>query len=200
VPPTYADLATLKAQINVETADTSRDVLLTGALSAASRSIDKECGRRFYLDDDPVARVYRPNRRLVLDDDGEWIVTDDIGDLAGLVIETGTVGSWTVATGVETGPDNAIVRGRPVTALLRPAGVWGIYAPTSRVRVTARWGWPAVPDEIVQATMILAARLYRRKDSPEGVTGSAEWGVVRLSRTDPDVYALIKDFAMPGFG
>ncbi|MDX2921298.1 hypothetical protein PV370_25695, partial [Streptomyces sp. NE06-03C] len=68
------------------------------------------------------------------------------------------------------------------------------------VQVTARWGWPAVPDEIVQATLIQAARLYKRKDSPEGVTGSAEWGVVRLSRRDPDVWALIEHYVLPGFG
>jgi hypothetical protein len=52
----------------------------------------------------------------------------------------------------------------------------------------------------VQATLIQAARLYRRKDSPEGVTGSAEWGVVRLPRIDPDVSALIKDLTLPGIG
>lgn len=200
MPPIYADLATLKAALNVPSDDDTRDVLLTQALTAASRGIDKDCGRRFYLDTAAVARVYRPNRRLILDDDGEWLVIDDIGSTDGMLVETGAAGSWTTAANVETGPDNALARGRPITSLLRPAGVWGIYAPTSRVRVTARWGWPAVPDEIVQATQIQAARLYRRKDSPEGVTGSAEWGVIRLSRIDPDVYALIKDFAMPGFG
>jgi hypothetical protein len=43
-------------------------------------------------------------------------------------------------------------------------------------------------------------RLFRRKDSPEGVTGSAEWGVVRLSRRDPDVWVLIEPYILPGFG
>jgi hypothetical protein len=67
-----------------------------------------------------------------------------------------------------------------------------------RVRVTAKWGWPAVPDTVVQATLIQASRLYRRKDSPEGVLGSAEWGTVRLGRVDPDVYALIQQLILPG--
>jgi hypothetical protein len=30
--------------------------------------------------------------------------------------------------------------------------------------------------------------------------GSAEWGVVRLSRRDPDVWNLIEPFIRPGFG
>jgi hypothetical protein len=57
-----------------------------------------------------------------------------------------------------------------------------------------------VPDEVVQATLLQAGRLYRRKDSPEGVTGSADWGMVRLPRLDPDVMALIEPYMLPGFG
>ncbi|MFC8456442.1 hypothetical protein ACFUJ0_06100 [Streptomyces sp. NPDC057242] len=68
------------------------------------------------------------------------------------------------------------------------------------MRVGTRFGWPAVPDDITEAALIQAARLYRRKDSPEGVTGSAEWGVVRLSRRDPDVWNLIDPYVLPGFG
>jgi hypothetical protein len=63
-----------------------------------------------------------------------------------------------------------------------------------RVRVTARWGWPSVPDGVAQAAALLAARLYRRKDSPEGVLGSSEWGAVRVARFDPDVEGLIAPY------
>lgn len=194
----YATRATLKTHLNIPSDDTTRDELLDNALSAASRGIDRETGRRFYLDPAPVARTFRLAGRTVWDCDGEHLIVNDIGSVAGLVVETGSGGSFSPVTNYETVPDNALLDGRPVTALLRPNSVWG-YG-TSRVRVTARWGWPAVPNEVVQATLIQAARLYRRKDSPEGVTGSAEWGVVRLSRTDPDVYALIKSLILPGFG
>ncbi|MFB7866995.1 head-tail connector protein [Streptomyces sp. NPDC056069] len=194
----YAELATLREQLNIADDDTSRNDLLDMALAAASRGIDQATGRRFYLDDAATARVYRPSGRTVCGDDGERLIVDDIGSASGLVVETGSAGSWTTLTDYETSPDNALVRGRPVTALLLSSGSWG--AGSTRVRVTAKWGWPAVPDEIEQATLIQAARLYRRKDSPEGVTGSAEWGVVRLSRRDPDVWALIEHFIVPGFG
>ncbi len=194
----YASLATLKLALGIEPDDTTRDDLLNQALAAASRGIDKMAGRRFFLDANASARTYNPRGRVVRDGFEERLLTDDIGTDAGLVVETGSGGSFTAVTDFETSPDNALARGRPITALLRISGTWA--AGTARVRVTARWGWPAVPDEVVEATKIQASRLYKRKDSPEGVTGSAEWGVVRLSRTDPDVWALVQHLVLPGFG
>ncbi|MEU0397947.1 head-tail connector protein [Streptomyces sp. NPDC006208] len=194
----YADLATLKEQLNMEADDDSRDELLGRAITSASRSIDKTTGRRFWLDADPVVRTYRLRGRTVCEPDGEVLLTDDIGSLSGLLVETGSGSSWSTVTGYETTPDNAHADGEPITGLLRVNGTWG-YGP-SRVRVTARFGWPSVPDDIEQAALIQASRLFKRKDSPEGVMGSAEWGVVRLSRRDPDVWNLIEQYVRPGFG
>lgn len=198
----YGTLAALKARLGVETSDTSRDTLLNSALASASRSIDQATGRRFWLDAEPVQRVFNPRGRIVCDVDGETLLVDDIANTTGLVVETGpTGGPWTAVTGYETTPDNAIADGRPITGLLRPGSVWGWSAgSTTRVRVTAQFGWPAVPDDITEATYIQASRLYKRKDSPEGIIGSAEWGVRNLSRRDPDVWALIEPFMLPGLG
>lgn len=192
----YADRAELKAALGIEADDTTRDALLDRALAAASRGIDTATGRRFWLDPEPSTRVYRTAGRTLWDDVGEVLNVDDIGTATGLTTATGTPGTWSPVTDIETTPDNALARGRPITGLLLASGGWGVQ----RVQVTARWGWPTVPDEITQATLLQAARLFRRKDSPEGVTGSAEWGVVRLSRRDPDVWALIEHFIRPGFG
>ncbi|MFD5670238.1 phage gp6-like head-tail connector protein [Streptomyces anthocyanicus] len=193
----YAELSVLKAMFEVEEADTSRDPLLSKALTAASRSIDRACGRRFYLDEAATARTYNPTGKVVFDVFGARLLIDDAGAEPTLV-ETGSGGSFTPFTSYESGPDNALVRGRAITSLLSTSSSWG--SGTGRVRVTAQWGWPAVPEEIEQATLIQASRLYKRKDSPEGVMGSSEWGVVRLSRRDPDVWALIEHFILPGFG
>lgn len=192
----YATLATLKLHLGIT--DTSRDALLQSALAAASRGIDGTTGRRFYLDGSATARTYRTADRVLSDPDGDLLLVDDIGSVTGLLVETGAGASWTAVSGYETAPDNAVVRGRPVTALALPSGAWP--GGSTRVRVTALWGWPAVPDEIVQATLLQASRLFKRKDSPEGITGSAEWGVVRLGRVDPDVHALIQHYVLPGFG
>lgn len=198
----YVTLEALKEQLGIEAADASRDTPLNRARASASRSIDQTCGRRFWLDAAPVPRIFNPRGRIVCDADGETLLVDDIGSTAGLVVETGPAGGpWTAVTGYETTPDNALADGHAITGLLRPNSAWGWRTgSTTRVRVTARFGWPAVPDDIVEAAMIQATRLYKRKDSPEGIIGSAEWGVRNLSRRDPDVWALIEPYILPGFG
>lgn len=193
----YADLAALKLRLSIETGDTTRDTLLNSALAAASRSIDKTTGRRFWLDAAPVARTFRVHGRVSREPDGDLLLVDDIGDAAGMTVERGGGTTWSAVSGYETAPENALADGLPLTGLRLLYGSWG--AGTARVRITARFGWPAVPDDIAEATLIQAARLYRRKDSPEGVMGSGEWGVVRLSRRDPDVWVLIEPFILPGF-
>lgn len=194
----YGTLTSLKERLGIETADTTADTLLNSALSAASRGIDRATGRRFWLDPEPVQRTFNPRGHVVRDPDGDLFLVDDIGSTAGLVVESGSGGSYTAVTGYETSPDNALADGKPITGLLRVNGTWG--AATSRLRVTARFGWPAVPADITEATLIQANRLYKRKDSPEGIIGSAEWGVRNLSRRDPDVWALIEPYILPGFG
>lgn len=193
----YGDLATLKSNLGIEADDDTRDTQLNRALSAASRSIDKTTGRRFWLDATVKQRVFRLHGRVVCDDDGDLLLVDDIGSITGLIVEAGSGGSFTAVTGYETSPDNALADGEPITGLRRLNGIWGTG--TTRVRVTAKFGWPVVPDDITEATLIQAARVFKRKDSPEGVLGSAEWGVVRLSRRDPDVWAFIEPYLLPGF-
>ncbi|WP_329274774.1 phage gp6-like head-tail connector protein [Streptomyces sp. NBC_01451] len=193
----YTTTATLKLALN--SSDSTRDDLLTAAIAAASRGIDKNCGRRFYLDGAVSVRTYNPEIRTVCYETGELLIVDDIGSATGLVVETGNVGgTYTAVTDYETWPENALAQGAPITGLLRYSGTWGSSG-TARIQVTAKWGWPATPEEITQATILQALRLYKRKDSPEGVLGSAEWGAVRVGRVDPDVYELCKRFMLPGF-
>ncbi|MEU6279503.1 head-tail connector protein [Streptomyces sp. NPDC047028] len=196
----YATLDELKAQMGIETDDTTRDTLLSKALTAASRGIDRATGRRFWLDDAPTARTYRLHQRICREEDGDVLLVDDIGDTTGMTVESASTGggTFTAVTRYETTPDNAIVDGYPVTGLLQPLTIWGTAF--TRIRVTAKFGWPAVPDDVAQACLIQASRLFKRKDSPEGVMGSAEWGVVRLSRRDPDVWNLIEPYILAGFG
>ena len=193
----YGTRVALKTRLGIEADDTSRDALLDSALAASSRGIDKATGRRFWLDDTATPRVYRLAGRVVCEADGDLLLVDDIGNIDDLVVELGGGSSWTTITGYETQPDNALADGQPITGLLRSGG-WGTY--NSRVRITTRWGYPAEPEDITEASYIQASRLYKRKDSPEGIIGSAEWGVRNLSRRDPDVWALIEPYILPGFG
>lgn len=193
----YSTLVKLKDRMKIT--DTADDVELQGKLTTAARDIDADTGRRFWLDAAPVARTVNPRGRVVCDDDGEKLLIDDIGDMTGLIIEVGSGTSWTAVTDYETGPDNALVDGKAIEWLLRPYGVWAT-SPRQRIRITALWGWPTVPEQIEEASLLRAQRLFRRKDSPEGVAGAGDMGVVRVSRWDPDYEKLIGPFVRPGIG
>jgi hypothetical protein len=64
----------------------------------------------------------------------------------------------------------------------------------ARVQVTGTWGWPAVPVDVKQACLLLAARLFIRKESPQGVAGFGEFGAIRVRSADPDVVALLEPY------
>lgn len=192
--PVYAPLSVLKSNLNV--ADTSKDSVLTQKLDGASRSVEEYCdGRRFYLDDAATARTYTTSRRVRRQPDGsQRLAVDDIGALTDLLVEVGDGTTWTTVTTYETWPDNALAKRTAIQSLIALNGEW---ASARRVRVTARWGWPAVPAAVYEATLLQAMRLFRRKDSPEGVAGSADWGLIRVPNLDPDVKALLSYLATP---
>lgn len=195
----YTDLATVKANLNIDDEDDVDDAILAAVIAAASQQIDQYCGRTFVAAGSASARVVDARGRTHRGPDGDVLLVDDIGALSGLTVETGPPGgsSWSDVTArVEALPLDAIARGWPVTELLLIGGVW-----PARVRVTAAWGWPSTPAVVEQAAVIQAIRLYKRKDSPEGVLGSTEWsGPVRVTRVDPDVQALLRPLVLPGIG
>lgn len=194
-PPTYCTLALLKEALGISATDTTRDSLLIQALVGASRSVEQYCdGRRFYLDLTSSARTF-PTRRVIQTCDGQRLPIDDIGH-ATMTVEFGDGTTWTTTTAYETYPANALVKGQAITALLTtPAAT--TWTANRRVRVTAKWGWPEIPAAVEQATLLQASRLFRRKDSPEGVAGSADWGLVRVPNMDPDVKALLAYLTTP---
>jgi hypothetical protein len=202
-PLVYATLAQLRNRIRATNpADTGDDDELADALDAASRDVEDDTGRpQFWLDATATARVINPRGRLLDTREGQQLLVDDIGTLLGLVVEIGDVNgqSWSPLTDFEAGPPDALAKRWPITYLSRPYLPW-VYSPRQRIRVTAHWGWPAIPSKVSQATLLRAQRLYRRKDTPEGVAGFNDMGVVRLGRYDPDYDKLISPFMAPGFG
>lgn len=176
----YLDLAEFKELRRI--ADTTSDVVLQKRITRASRAIDDRTGRRFYLDAAATARTF--------DGLGSGLVVDDIGSLTDLAVTLSSV----AVTDYETWPRNALAKGRPLEWLSHARFVNGVVA-----TVTARWGWPEVPESIKEATFLLANRRWFRKDSPEGVAGQGAEGAIRLSRFDPDVEDLIGTFVLDGF-
>jgi hypothetical protein len=165
------------------------------ALNAASAAVESYCGRVFTLDTTATARVYDVTR-------SDRVAIDDIATTTGLIVKTGRPGSFTTTLTVDTQywlkPLNAVAQGRPYEWVFTEDLF--TVAPYPTVQVTAKWGWPSVPAEVSQATLLLAARLYARKDSPTGVAGFGDYGVVRITASDADVARLLDPYAKPSGG
>ncbi len=187
-----------RAMSHIDAEVVDRVALLNLALLGGARAIDGFCGRRFWLDPAANAQVLNTRGRIVHRDDWtDLLLVPDIGDPTGIVVENGTAFAgdegWTPVTRYETTPELAPGDGNPITGLLAPRGTWA-----ERVRILTRWGYPRIPDAVMQANLLQAMRLYRRKDSPEGVAGSADWGLIRVPNLDPDVRALLAPFVLAG--
>jgi Phage gp6-like head-tail connector protein len=202
----YTDLETLKSYLSIS--NTNSDTMLEMAINAASRGIDKYCQRKFWLDPEPVTKTFIPNNLLTVTLADNDPFGGDIGSVEGLVVKTDPSGDGTYdvtwrSTDFQLRPVNAPSawpEARPWTSL-RAVGTltfpWLVntwLTRLDRVQITALWGWPAVPDAVVQACLIKASRLFHRKDSPQGVAGFGDLGVIRISRNDdPDVCGLLDD-------
>lgn len=47
-------------------------------------------------------------------------------------------------------------------------------------------------DETQEAIILLGSRLYKRRQSPEGVAGWGDLGVIRVLASDPDIARLLE--------
>jgi len=183
----YGTLAELKEMRNISDSVTSQDGALSRALTRASRAIDRRCGRRFYRDLALSARAVSPRGRTILRGTEELLLTDDIATSTGLSLSIGGVATETFSVSPAS-------EGQPITGILRSSWYGG------DISITADWGWPQVPESIVEASLLLANRRYMRKNSPEGVSGWSQEGAVQVSRFDPDIEDLVTPYVIEGFG
>lgn len=169
---------------------------LERAIMAASRAVDNHTGRHFWQDETPTTHVYRPQFPDLL-----WI--DDVASTDDLVVEVdvdgvGSWSAWALGADFDLGPANydkihpdgfAWWRIEPVEDRILP-----LRRGRDTIRVTATHGWSAVPVAVNSATLLKAASLFQRKDAVFGVAGFGEFGVVRITRKDPDVMDLLRDY------
>lgn len=188
----YVTLADLKVFLGI--ADTADDVTLQRSLDASEEQVNAFTGRRFSADESAVVRYYDALDRAV-------VAIDPLSTTTDLVVQVDQDGdgtfedTLTINTDFRLDPYNAVALGWPYTSL---AALTGTTFPkgSRRIKVTGRWGWPAVPASIKQATLIQASRLWKRKESPFGVAGSPEFGneLRLLAALDPDVQALLRPY------
>lgn len=190
----YVTLSELKTALGIS--GSTEDDYLNLGIDAATSAIDDLCGRVFTQETSATARTYRAQPY--------YTVVDDIYTETGLVIKTDTSGDGTydttwASTDYQMEPLNNLQKGFPLRNI-RAVGdyTFPVYGDgLASVQVTAKWGWASVPKPVKQACLMLSSRLYNRKASPMGVIGVGDFGPVRISRSDPDIAAMLIRYALP---
>lgn len=192
----YTTLAAVKSAMRIT--DTVDDSLIQSVIDAASARIDNACNRVFAQS--TAARYYAARNT-------SSVPIDDLASTTGLVVQVDTNldGSWSTtltSAQYQLDPLNAIATGKPARMLRALTNTFsgGLFpiGPNGRatVKITGTWGWPAVPPEISEATRLMVIRQFRRFDSPLGVAGFGDMGVVTVRAIDPDIAALIGPFVL----
>lgn len=186
----YTTLASVKAILRIT--DNVDDSLLEECIEAASREIDTHCERVFTYA--TATRVYAPRDSYVTE-------IDDLISLTTLKTSSGADGVFDItwaATDYQLEPLNGLVGGRyaPYTAI-RAVGdyTYTRSLEEATVQVQGVFGYgTAIPTDVKQACNLLSIRQFKRYDSPLGVAGFGDIGVVRVSRVDPDIEALLAPY------
>jgi hypothetical protein len=170
------------------------DDTLEDVLNDVSRWIDDYCRRRFYMAEE--TRYF-----TAFKDDVVYI--DDLVSITSLATDPSGDGSFSriwAATDYDLEPYNAAADEQPYTAIRRAYNGnyrFTVYPGVKRnVKVTGSFGyWSSVPGRVRRATLLQAARIYKRGDAPFGIVGSQGMGQLRtIDELDPDVMALLKRY------
>lgn len=183
----YATRPELEQWANLGTLTGAAATTADLVLEASANQVDGFTGRSFAVAAaEPSAALYevRAGDTLVFVDDFVHAESLEVADADGAAV-----------------PDVeplAVKSDRPFTIVrlnLQAAtrGTWTI---------TARWGWPATPDAVKLANLMLAFKLWQRQLSPSGIQGSADAGFIRVHGIDRDVEAILAPYVRlrGGFG
>ena len=176
VTDAYASAAQYRDLVGKTDADDDTTVALD--LKAVSRFIERRLGRHFTVDAGDVTRIYVVGSRGGEPSRGHnslWI--DDLSAApTSIKIDTDNDGSYAdetalAATDYEMWPLNAPVGPEPRPYERIDLTAWGdqvTWPHGLHVEVIGKWGWPAIPDSIVRATIQLTAIL--RLESPRATS------------------------------
>jgi hypothetical protein len=191
----YCSLSDLKTALRI--ADTVDDGQLSNVIAVASGWIDSYCGRQFSPAAGTATRDYSPSGRY------EPVMIDDASNVLSVRIDEdldGTFSTLVLTSDWQAEPVNPTTFGLPLPyTSIRPIedGFWPMPFRRGQVtvRVEATFGWAEVPAAVTRAAVLQASRLFTRSDSPLGVAGFGEMGVMRVSRfLDPDVENLLNPY------
>lgn len=181
---TIATIEDLKTSFNLGIDSNPTDADMQLAVDSATEAVEMFTGRTFEKIADPAvvsARIFDAASKTVLVD---WVQNVTV------VEESADQVTWTAVTGTWFTPHNINPK-----SVLRSKSSFSEF-----VRVTGEFGWVEIPAAVKKATLLLAARLYKRKDNVNGVSFGDAIGVVRISRfEDPDVVRLLSPYTLADY-
>jgi len=198
----YASAADYRARAGKT--DTGDSTMLDAQLKAVSHYIDTRCRRRdgFNQSTSVEARLYDirclpgPGVAFLADYWRRVWLPDDVATLTGLIVKVDLNRDYDVADTGETltintdfwaGPSNAAVGAdpKPFEFLdLHPLSTKATAWPEQRraLEVTAKFGWPEVPEAIKELTVAIARELRDRQNSGATATQQVLDGVILRSQ------------------
>lgn len=204
----YVGLDEFKSRSATVSAQTGDDYEIGMAIQAATGWINRYCGTAFYRVTEPRTYALTNIYTLAIDQVVPGSITEFALDYDG----DGTFGTlWQPGANYQVyrqaSSYNANLAGikRPddfVEAILSgPNAVDGgqffpftwPFSHKDRVKITATWGWEEVPPEVTQACFMYAMYLYKAKDAPYGMIGSADLGTIHV-QAPAGVVDLLRPF------
>jgi hypothetical protein len=199
----------------------SFDYEMQVAIHAVANWINRYCGRHFYqlqetrtympvtiweLPIDDIAPSTAASTQVNLDYDGDGVFETSWGNPASPV-GTGTMYALKLATpsNYEDNYNPNAAGGVPLPytqlqAFMAGATTNGEWLPfvwpythMNRVQIVANWGWDYIPPEVQQASLMLCTDIYKSKDTPWGMAGTSETGLVRV-QSNPWVCELLRPY------
>lgn len=203
IATSYCTLDELKEWLQISSGDVRDDAPMQRIIASTSRWIDSYCQEQT-----GTFALSALSARYFESVDYYCLKIDPIGDNTAMTVATDYDGDGVYETSWQTTdwqllPVNAPLyvpdpipwrELRAVGFQTFPLPYWGIRH-IGRVKITAQWGYPAIPPDIRQACVMQSARVFKRRESPHGLLGNSDFGVVRITgRLDPDVEQLLEPF------
>lgn len=182
----------------VGTGDTLDNARFQVWLDRASRVIDRVCGLpagAFAAQTATKTFDWYGHKRLPLDGGGAELVVPPLLSVTTLKTDEDDDGvyevTWTAGTDYVLWPANET----PVRAIRvhQTRGRYSFPPGQATIQIVGSWGWSAEPpDDIKQATFLVANRYRQRRNTPEGMMGNADVGFAKVDQIDPDVRAILE--------
>lgn len=178
----YCSMEQLKSRLKILNSDDDLELQL--AIGTAARSVNDFCGRFFW--NETGTRTYAPEDIYTqrVDDlvSVSSLATDWDGD--GIYETTWTPSDYQLEVFRHRYNQSASGEAWPYTIIRAMGQISGKYFPyvwpwthQDRVQVTGTWGWPAVPENVRHAALVLAVDWFKLKDAPFGISGAAEYSI-----------------------